>query len=456
MFESLSTRLGDVFGKLKKRGALSADDVKAALREIRIALLEADVALSVVKDFIAKVEVEAAGEAITRAVAPGQMVVKIVHDALVDMLGKEAATITLDGKPPVSILFVGLQGSGKTTTVAKIAHRLTEKENKKVLMASLDVVRPAAQEQLATLGSQAKLAVLPTVPGETPVKIARRAIAEAGSQGFDVVLLDTAGRLHVDEEMMAEAKAVHDAAKPVETLLVADAMMGQDALTVAEAFQERIGLTGIVLTRLDGDARGGAALSMRAATGCPIKFVGVGEKLDALDAFHPERIAGRILGMGDVVSLVEKAQATVDQQDIERLTKKLEKGRFDLEDMAQQFRQLRKMGGIGELVSLLPGLDKMQKQVAASKIDERLILKQEAIIRSMTPAERRNPKILHASRKQRIATGSGTAVRDVNRLLKQFRDMQTMMKKMKKLEKMGQGNLGLGSLPFDPMHPRNS
>jgi len=453
MFESLSAQLGDVFGKLKKRGTLSADDVRTALREIRIALLEADVALPVVKDFVAKVEVEAIGEAITRAIAPGQMVIKIVHDALVDMLGTDTATIKLDGKVPVSILFVGLQGSGKTTTVAKIAHRLTEKENKKVLMASLDIVRPAAQEQLATLGKQAKLAVFSTVPGETPVKIAKRAITEARSQGFDVVLLDTAGRLQANEEMMAEAKAIHDVATPVETLLVADAMMGQEALSVAEAFQKRVGLTGIVLTRLDGDARGGAALSMRAATGCPIKFVGIGEKLDALDAFHPERIAGRILGMGDVVSLVEKAQATVDGQDIERLTKKIEKGRFDLEDMAQQFHQLRKMGGIGELVSLLPGLDKMQKQVAASKIDEQLILKQEAIIRSMTPIERRNPKILHASRKQRIAKGSGTVVRDVNRLLKQFRDMQTTMKKM---QKMGQSNSIPGSPPFDPMHPRNS
>ncbi|MGB1547842.1 MAG: signal recognition particle protein [Alphaproteobacteria bacterium] len=456
MFESLASRLGDVFGRLRKRGTLSAEDVQAALREIRIALLEADVALPVVKDFLAKVEAEATGEAITRAVAPGQMVVKIVHDALVDMLGQEASPLALDGQPPVSILFVGLQGSGKTTTVAKIGRRLAEQEGKKVLMASLDVVRPAAQEQLAILGKQTGIAVLPIVAGETPVTITKRALAQAADEGFDVVLLDTAGRLHVDDDMMAEAEAVRDTAKPAETLLVADAMTGQDALNVAETFTKRIGLTGIVLTRLDGDARGGAALSMRAVTGCPIKFVGVGEKLDALDRFYPERIAGRILGMGDVVTLVEKAQASANEQDIERLTKKLEKGRFDLEDMAQQFRQLRKMGGIGELVSLLPGLNKMQKDLAASKVDEKLIQKQEAIISSMTPKERRNPQILHASRKQRIAAGSGTSVRDINRLLKQFRDMQTMMKKMKKLEKLGQGKPGLGLPPFNPMHPRNS
>jgi len=460
MFESLTNRLGDVFDRLRKRGALSPEDVKAALREIRIALLEADVALPVVKDFIAKIEERAIGEEVARAIAPGQMVVKIVHDTLVEMLGTEAQGLNLNAEPPLAILVVGLQGSGKTTTVAKIAQRLTQKEKKKVLMASLDVYRPAAQEQLGVLGQQASLAVLTPIKDEAPVAIAKRAMADARKGGFDIVLLDTAGRLQVDDAMMAEAEAIRDAVTPTETLLVADAMTGQDALGVAETFHARIGLTGIVLTRLDGDARGGAALSMRAATGCPIKFVGIGEKIDALEEFHPDRIAGRILGMGDIVSLVEKAQATTSEEDIARLASKLEKGRFDLEDMAQQFRQLRKMGGISELVSHLPGLNKLQKNRAASKIDEGLLRRQEAIIHSMTPVERRNPKILHASRKQRIAQGSGTDVRDVNRLLKQFRDMQTMMKKMKKMGNMGKLGMGKpalgGPIPFDPTRPPNA
>jgi len=455
MFESLSGRLGDVFERLKKRGALSASDIKAALREIRVALLEADVALPVVKDFLAKIEAAAAGEEITRAVAPGQMVVKIVHDALVEMLGAEAQTLNFNAEPPLAMLVVGLQGSGKTTTVAKLARRLAEKDKKKVLMCSLDVYRPAAQEQLVVLGKQADIAVLPPIENEAPLAIAKRAMENARKEGFDLVLLDTAGRLQIDDAMMDEAEAVRDAVSPIVTLLVADAMTGQDALNVAETFHGRIGLTGIVLTRLDGDARGGAALSMRAATGCPIKFVGVGEKLDQLEEFYPDRIAGRILGMGDIVSLVEKAQAVADEKDVERLTAKLEKGRFDLDDMAQQFRQLRKMGGLGELVSHLPGLNKMQKNLASAKIDENLLRRQEAIIQSMTRAERRNPKILHASRKQRVAQGSGTDVRDINRLLKQFRDMQTMMKRMKKMEKMGLGKPG-GPLPLDPLHPRNS
>lgn len=456
MFESLSERLGDVFDRLRKRGTLSTDDVTAALREIRIALLEADVALPVVKDFIKKVGEQAAGEAIVRAIAPGQMVVKIVHDSLVEMLGAQSQGLNLNAEPPVAILVVGLQGAGKTTTVAKIARRLTEKDKKKVLMASLDVYRPAAQEQLGILGKQTNVAVLTPIADEAPVAIAKRALGDARKEGFDVVLLDTAGRLQIDDLMMAEVEAIRDAVTPAETLLVADAMTGQDALNVAETFHERIGLTGIVLTRLDGDARGGAALSMRAATGCPIKFVGVGEKIDQLEAFYPDRIAGRILGMGDIVSLVEKAQAVAKDEDIERLTAKMEKGRFDLDDMAQQFRQLRKMGGLGELVSHLPGLSKLQKNQANSKIDAGLLRRQEAIIGSMTPTEKRNPKVLHASRKQRIAKGSGTDVRDVNRLLKQFRDMQTMMKKMKKMGKAGLGKQGLGGpLPFDPMQPRN-
>ncbi|MEW5703869.1 MAG: signal recognition particle protein [Pseudomonadota bacterium] len=456
MFENLANRLGDVFGRLKKRGTLSPEDVRVALREIRVALLEADVALPVIKDFLTKVEAEATGETITRAVAPGQMVVKIVHDALTEMLGPKAAALKLDGPLPTAILFVGLQGSGKTTTVAKLGLKLAREEKKKVLLASLDVYRPAAREQLAILGQQADLATLPMIADEKPVAIAQRAMAHARQEGFDVVLLDTAGRGHVDAAMMAEAEAVRDAVNPAETLLVADAMTGQDAVRVAESFHTRLNLSGIVLTRLDGDARGGAALSMRAVTGCPIKFVGEGEKLDRLETFHPNRIAGRILGMGDVVSLVEKAEAAADEAEISRLASKLEKGAFDLNDMAEQFRQLGRMGGIGEFLALLPGLDRGQKQKAMAKIDERLLRRQEAIIRSMTPLERRNPKILHASRKRRIAAGSGSGVNDVNRLLKQFRDMQTMMKRMKQMQKMGLGKPGRsGGLPFNPMQPRH-
>ena len=403
MFESLTDRFGAVFDRLTKRGALNESDVSAAMREIRVALLEADVALPVVKDFIDSVREKAVGADVLRSVTPGQMVVKVVHDHLAEMLGAESADINLNASPPVPIMMVGLQGSGKTTTTAKIGLRIKDRHHKKVLMASLDVRRPAAQEQLKVLGEQAGVDTLPIIPLQTPVMIANRAMETARLEGYDVVLLDTAGRLHVDDDLMKEAEAVHGAAKPVETLLVADAMTGQDAVNVAESFHARLALTGIVLTRVDGDSRGGAALSMRAVTGCPIKLLGVGEKLDALEAFHPERIASRILGMGDVVSLVEKAQETIEEEEAEKLAAKLEKGRLDFDDFAAQLRQVRKMGGLSGVMGLLPGVGKVKEQMAAANVDDSIIKRQEAIISSMTPAERKRPEIIKASRKRRIA-----------------------------------------------------
>jgi len=446
MFEGLTGRLGDIFDRLRKRGALSEEDVGAALREVRIALLEADVALPVVKQFVAGVKEKAVGQEVLRSITPGQMVIKIVHDHLVEMLGTESEGINLNAAAPVPVLMVGLQGSGKTTTTAKIALRLKTRERKKVLMASLDVRRPAAQEQLRILGEQVEVATLPIVPGQQPVEIAKRALQTGRLEGYDVVMLDTAGRLAFDEELMAEVAAVRDATRPAETLLVADAMTGQDAVNVATAFQQKVGITGIVLTRIDGDARGGAALSMRAITGKPIKLLGVGEKVDALEAFHPDRIAGRILGMGDVVSLVEKAAESIDREEAEKLARKMEKGSFDLDDMANQLRQIRKMGGMSGMMGLLPGIGKIKKQLEGANIDEGILKRQEAIISSMTKAERRNPDLLKASRKRRIALGSGTTVQDVNRLLKQFQDMQTMMKKVKKLGQKGLMRQGLSAL----------
>ena len=443
MFDSLQERLGEVLDKLTRRGSLSEADVTAALREVRIALLEADVALPVVKDFIEAVKERAVGEQVLRSVAPGQMVIRIVHDHLVEMLGAEAVPLDFNVPPPAVILLVGLQGSGKTTSCAKIGLRLSERSKKKVLMASLDVRRPAAQKQLAVLGEQAGIATLSVVAIEQPLAIARRAVETARLEGYDVVLLDTAGRLHIDDEMMAEAAAVRDAVDPVEVLLVADALTGQDAVTLAKAFDERVRLTGIVLTRVDGDARGGAALSMRAVTGCPIKLIGVGEGLDALEAFHPDRIASRILGMGDVVSLVEKAAETIEKDEAEALAAKIQKGRFDLDDMARQLRQLRKMGGFEGVIGLLPGGAKIKRQLARTDVDDRMIGRQEAIISSMTGAERRNSKIIHASRKRRIAAGSGTTVQDVNRLLKQHYEMSRMMKRMSKMGKKGLMRHGL-------------
>jgi signal recognition particle subunit SRP54 len=437
MFESLSTKLGEVFDKLRRRGALSEADVDAALREVRVALLEADVALPVVKDFVAGVRLKAIGQDVVKGINPAQMVVKIVHDHLVDTLGASASEINLRAVPPVPILMVGLQGSGKTTTTAKLALRLTQRDKKKVLMASLDTRRPAAQEQLAVLGEQTKVATLPIVAGQGPVDIAKRAMETGRREGYDVVLLDTAGRLAIDEELMAEAAAVRDAVQPAETLLVADAMTGQDAVNIARAFNEKVGCTGIVLTRVDGDSRGGAALSMRAVTGRPIKLIGLGEKLDALDTFHPDRIAGRILGMGDVVSLVEKAVETVEKDEAEKLARKVQKGDFDFDDMASQLKQLRKMGGLSGVMGMLPGVGKIKQQLANAKVDDKVVKRQEAIISSMTKAERRNVKLLNGSRRRRIATGSGTSVEDVNRLVKQFMEMSRMVKQVSKLGQKG-------------------
>ena len=446
MFESLSGRLADVFEKLKRRGALSESDVSEAMRDVQVALLEADVALPVVREFIKKVRDEAVGQEVLRSVTPGQMVVKVVHDQLVEMLGAETEGLELLAPAPVGIMLVGLQGSGKTTTTAKIAARLQERDKKKVLMASLDTQRPAAQEQLKVLGEQASVATLPVVAGQRPVDIAKRAKDAARLGGYDVVMLDTAGRLQIDEAMMAEAAAVRDAVDPYEILLVADAMTGQDAVNVAEGFKARLPLTGIVLTRVDGDARGGAALSMRAVTGCPIKVIGVGEKLDALEDFHPERIAGRILGMGDVVSLVEKAQGTIEEEEAEALAKKIQKGEFDLDDMAKQLSQMRKMGGLSGMMELLPGVAKAKKQMAEAEIDETALLRQEAIISSMTPKERHRPKLIHASRKKRIAKGSGTVIQDVNKLLKQYKTMRKMMKRMSKMGEKGLMRHGMQGL----------
>jgi signal recognition particle subunit SRP54 len=417
MFESLSSRLGDVFEKLKRRGALSEADVEAAMRDVRVALLEADVALPVVRGFIERVTEQARGQDVLRSVTPGQMVVKVVHDALTAMLGDETTGIDLAAPAPVGIMLVGLQGSGKTTTAAKIGLRLKNRERKKVLMASLDTRRPAAQEQLKVLGEQAGVATLPVMAGQQPVDIAKRAGDAARLGGYDVILYDTAGRLQIDEALMTEAAAVRAAVNPHEVLLVADAMTGQDAVNVAEGFNARLPLTGIVLTRVDGDARGGAALSMRAVTGCPIKLIGTGEKLDALEDFHPDRIAGRILGMGDVVGLVEKAAETIEHNEAEALAKKIQKGRFDLDDMAKQLGQMRKMGGLSGLMEMLPGVGKMKKQMAEANIDESALVRQEAIISSMTKGERTRPKIIHASRKRRIAAGSGSSIQEVNKLL---------------------------------------
>lgn len=446
MFDGLTGRLGDIFDRLRKRGALTEDDVNAALREVRIALLEADVALPAVKAFVTGVKEKAIGTEVLRGINPGQMVIKIVHDHLVELLGSQVEDLNLEAVPPVPILMLGLQGSGKTTTSAKIAVRLKSRDKKKVLLASLDTRRPAAQEQLRILGEQTGVASLPIIAGQQPVEIARRAMEVGRLEGFDVVILDTAGRLAIDEELMDEVVAIRDATKPVESLLVVDAMTGQDAVTVATNFNDRVGITGIVMTRIDGDARGGAALSMRHVTGKPIKLMGMGEKTDALEPFHPDRIAGRILGMGDVVSLVEKAAESIDKEEAEKLARKLEKGGFDLEDMLSQMRQIRKLGGMGGMMNLLPGMGKIKEQLKNANIDEKILDRQEAIILSMTKKERKKPDILNASRRRRIATGAGVTVADVNRLIKQYQDMSEMMKKMKKMGQKGLLRQGLGAL----------
>ena len=433
MFENLSDRLSGVFDRLTKQGALNEDDVKTALREVRVALLEADVSLTVARDFIKAVQSKATGQAVTKSVTPGQQVVKIVHDELVHVLTGEddPETLKIDN-PPAPILMVGLQGSGKTTTTAKLAKRLSEKNGKRVLMASLDVNRPAAMEQLAILGSQIGVDTLPIVPGQTPVDIAKRAKQQAAMGGYDVYMLDTAGRLSIDEALMAEVEAVRDVADPRETLLVVDGLTGQDAVHTAENFDERIGISGVVLTRMDGDGRGGAALSMRAVTGKPIRFVGLGEKMDAIEEFHPERIAGRILGMGDIVSLVEKAQETLEAEQAERMMKRFQKGRFNMNDLKMQLEQMLKMGGMEGVMGMMPGMGKMAKQLDGAGIDDSVLKRQIALINSMTKLERANPQVLQASRKKRIAKGAGLEVSELNRLLKMQRQMADVMKKMGK------------------------
>ncbi|MBI3675653.1 MAG: signal recognition particle protein [Proteobacteria bacterium] len=440
MFDSLQKRLGATFDRLRGRGALSESDVDEALREIRSALLEADVALPVVKDFIDKVRPRAIGENVIRSVTPGQQVVKIVHDALIETLGSENAALDL-GSAPAPILMVGLQGSGKTTTSAKLAALLQNKEKRRVLMASLDVTRPAAMEQLKILGEQAGVATLPILPNQMPVDIAKRAMASARVGGYDVLILDTAGRQHIDEQLMLEVANVRDTVKPHETLLVADSLTGQDAVNIAKSFNDRVKLSGIILTRADGDARGGAALSMRAVTGAPIKFLGVGEKLDALEPFHPARVAARILDMGDVVSLVEKAAETFDQEKAEKIAAKMKKGEFDMDDLAEQLRQMKKLGGMSGVLAMLPGVGKVKDQLAAAGMDDKILGRQEAIIQSMTKQERSKPDVINGSRRKRIAAGSGVEVSEVNKLLKMHRQMADVMKKM------GKGARGLQGMP---------
>jgi signal recognition particle subunit SRP54 len=434
MFDTLSDRLGGVFDKLKGRGALREQDVRDAMREVRIALLEADVALPVARRFIDAVTEKAIGQDVLKSVTPGQMVIKIVHDELVETLGgMEVEGLKLDAKPPVVIMMVGLQGSGKTTTTAKLAKLVRERHGKKALMASLDVNRPAAQEQLAVLGQQVDVATLPIVAGQQPVDIARRAMEAARLQNFDVLLLDTAGRLHVDDALMAEMKAVAGVSAPDEVLLVVDSLTGQDAVNVAQSFTSEVPLTGVVLTRMDGDARGGAALSMRAVTGKPIKFAGTGEKLDAIEPFRPGSVADRILGMGDVVSLVERAAATIKEEDAEKLARNLEKGKFDLDDLAMQLKQMRNMGGLGMLAGMMPGMKKAKAAMANSGMDDKVLVHMEAIISSMTAKERANPDLMNAKRKKRVAAGSGTDVQTVNKVLKMHQEMARAMKQIKKM-----------------------
>ncbi len=440
MFESLSKKLTASLDQLFRKGTLNEADIDAALREVRIALLEADVALPVVRSFIADIKEKIIGEKVIAGVSPGNMVIKLVYDALVALLGGASAEINLAATPPAVILMVGLQGSGKTTTTGKLAKRLREKHNKRVLVASLDVYRPAAQQQLASVAETAQVDSLPIVAGEMPQAITKRALDAARKGGFDVLLLDTAGRLHVDAELMDELKNVKQLAQPVETLLVADAMTGQDAVNIATAFHETIGITGIVLTRLDGDARGGAALSMHHVTGQPIKFAGMGEKLDALEPFHPERIASRILDKGDIVSFVEKASVAMQSAEAEASAKRAMKGQFDMNDMLGHIRQIQNMGGIGSVMNMMPGMGKMKDAMQGKTVDDSVVKRQEAIILSMTAKERANPDLLNASRRRRIATGAGTQVQQVNQLVKQYQQMETMMKQFRKLGAKGMMN----------------
>lgn len=439
MFENLSERLSGVFDRLTKQGALSEDDVKTALREVRVALLEADVSLPVARDFVKAIQDKATGQAVTKSITPGQQVVKIVHDQLKQMLGgdeAETGELKIDN-PPAPILMVGLQGSGKTTTTGKLAKRLTERNGKRVLMASLDIYRPAAQEQLAILGRQIGVDTLPIVKGENPVQIAKRAKQQAMLGGYDVYMLDTAGRLHIDKTLMTEVEDVRNAVNPRETLLVVDGLTGQVAVEVAEEFDAKVGISGVILTRMDGDGRGGAALSMRAVTGKPIKFVGVGEKMEALETFEADRIAGRILGMGDIVALVEKAQETIEAAQAERMMRRFQKGQFNMNDLKMQLEQMQNMGGMEGVMGMMPGMGKMAKQAKAAGLDDAILKRQIALVQSMTKKERANPKLLQASRKKRIAKGAGLEVPELNKLLKMHRQMSDMMKKMGKMGKGG-------------------
>ncbi|MFV9875422.1 MAG: signal recognition particle protein [Rickettsiales endosymbiont of Dermacentor nuttalli] len=446
MFESLGNNFTKIFDKLTKRGILSQDDINNAMREIRIALLEADVALPVVKDFISKVKEKIIGQEIVKSVSPGQMVIKLVQDNLVEALGSNFSEIQLNAISPVFIMFVGLQGSGKTTTSAKLALRLKQKTKKKILLTSLDIYRPAAQQQLEILAKQVGVDSLPIIEGEAPSVTTKRCIKTATTESYDIIILDTAGRLHIDDSLMQELSEVKNLVNPKEILLVVDSMTGQDAVNVAKGFHETLNLTGLILTRVDGDSRGGAALSLKSITNCPIKFLGMGEKLTELEEFHPDRIASRILDKGDVVSLVERAAQILDQKEAKQLTKKLNKGNFDLNDLAAQIKNINKIGGLSTILTMLPGAKKIKEQIFNANINEKALAKQLAIISSMTPYERSNPKILNASRKRRIALGSGVTVQDVNRLLKQYYDMSTMVKKFGKMDKSALLRGGLGKI----------
>lgn len=447
MFDALTDKLSSAFAKITSRGVLNEKDIDEAMREIRIALLEADVSLPVVKQFIAQVKEQALGEKVVKSVQPGQMVVKIVHDELVKLLGDDSCGLNLNAVPPACILMVGLQGSGKTTTTAKIAAKI--KKQKKILLASLDIYRPAAQEQLSMLAAKTGVDALPVVKGEKPEAITRRALAEGKKGGYDVIILDTAGRLHIDEELMNEVINVKKIANPVETLLVADSMIGQDACNVAREFNEKVGISGIVLTRVDGSSRAGAALSMKMVANVPIKFLGTGEKIDEFEEFHPDRLSGRILGQGDVVSLVEKAIEKVDKDEAEKMAQKMMKGHFDLDDMLSQLRQVQKLGSLGGIIGMIPGLSKFKSQIEQAGVGDNLIKKQEAVILSMTRQERKNPDIIKASRKKRIAAGAGVEVHEVNKLLKSYEQMSTMMKRMGKMGGMkGLASQMMNKSPF--------
>ncbi len=436
MFETLSNSIGSIFDKIRGAGTLSEEDINLAMREVRVALLEADVALLVIKSFIKAVKEKAVGAEVVKSIKPGQMVIKIVQDELESMLGSEASELNLSTTPPAVIMMVGLQGSGKTTTTAKLANYLKNKEGKKCLMASVDIYRPAAKKQLEQLGEQNAIDTLPIIDDEKPIKTVQRALKTGKVENYDVVFIDTAGRLQIDDELMSEAAEIQDAAKPSETLLVGDALSGQDIVNVAEEFANRLNITGLVLTRIDGDSRGGAALSMKAVTGCPIKFIGVGEKISALDKFHPDRIAQRILGMGDIVTLVEKAKDVVDEKEAEKLAKKMQKGKFDFNDLDSQLANIGKMGGLGSIMKMMPGLAKFEDALSQSGMDEGMIKKQRAVISSMTKKERAKPDLINGQRKKRIAAGSGTSIQEVNQLMKQFKNMQKMTKMMKSGGKM--------------------